>query len=81
METQNITLALPRKILIRIKVIAAQRQTSVSSLLTRALIQLAEHEDAYGRARRRHEQRIEHAFDLGTHGRLKTKREELHERR
>ena len=81
METQNITLALPRKILVRIKVIAAQRQTSVSGLLTRALIQLAEHEEAYSHARRRHEERLEHGFNLGTRGRLKTKREELHERR
>ena len=81
METQNITLALPKKLLVRIKVLAAQRQTSVSGLLTAALTRLAEHEEAYGHARRRHLQRLEHAFDLGTRGKLKTQREELHERR
>jgi hypothetical protein len=81
METQNITLALPKKILVRIKVIAAQRQTSVSSLLTTALIQLAEHEEAYSQARRRHLRRLEHPFDMGTRGMLKTKRDELHARR
>ncbi|MBI5878426.1 MAG: CopG family transcriptional regulator [Chloroflexi bacterium] len=81
METQNITLALPKKTLVRIKVIAAQQQTSVSALLTKALTQLAEQEEAYGRARRRHMRQLEHAADLGTHGRLKLKREDLHERR
>ena len=81
METQNITLALPKKTLVRIRVIAAHRQTSVSALLTNALIQLAEQEEAYSRARRRHLRRLECAFDLGTRGMPKVRREELHARR
>jgi hypothetical protein len=81
METQNITLALPKDILARVKVLAAQRQTSVSALLSSALIHLAEQEEAYTRARRRSEQRLNHAPDLGTGGNLNTKRDTLHERR
>lgn len=81
METRNITVALPKKTLVRIKIIAARQQTSVSALLTKALVQLADQEEAYSRARRRHLQQLDHAADLGTHGRLKLKREDLHERR
>ena len=81
METQNITLALPRDILRRVKVLAAQRQTSVSNLLTQALTRLVEQEEQYTRAQRRHLQRLERAPDLGTRGTLRTKRDQLHERR
>jgi len=81
METQNITLALPKKTLVRIKVIAAQQQTSVSALVTKALTQLAEQEEAYSRARRRHLRQLENVADLGTHGRITAAREDLHERR
>ncbi len=34
METQNITLSLPKEVLLKVKLIAVQRQTSVSRLLT-----------------------------------------------
>lgn len=81
METQNITLALSKDILVRIKLIAVQRQTSVSNLLTQALTRLVKQQDQYAHAKRRHLQWLERGFDLGTGGKLKTKRDELHERR
>ena len=81
METQNITLSLPRDVLLKIKLIAVQRQTSVSNLLTQALVHLVQQEEAYAHAQRRHMQQLDHAFDLGTRGKLKTKRDEIHERR
>ena len=80
MKTQNITLALPKDILLRVKVIAAQRQTSVSSLLAQALVRIVQEEDHYSRAQRRHLQALDRAFDLGTRGNILTKRDELHER-
>lgn len=81
MNNQNITLSLPKDILLRIKLIAVQRQTSVSNLLTQALVRIVQQEDEYTQAQRRHLQSLERGFDLGTRGRLKTKRDELHERR
>ena len=80
METQNITLSLPKDILLKVKVIAVQRQMSVSGLLTKALETLVEQEDAYINAQRRHVQWLEEGFDLGTAGQLLTQRDVLHER-
>lgn len=81
MKTQNITLALPKDILLRIKLIAVQRQTSVSNLLTQALLRIVQQEDNYTRAQRRHLQSLDRAFDLGTHGTVVIQRDGLHERR
>jgi hypothetical protein len=81
METQNITLSLPKDVLLKVKLIAVRRNTSVSNLLTQALEQLVQHEDAYIQARRRHLQWIEQGTDLGTGGQIPVQRDELHERR
>ncbi|MCZ7574861.1 MAG: hypothetical protein M5U01_40435 [Ardenticatenaceae bacterium] len=80
METQNITLSLPKDILMKVKLIAVRRQTSVSGLLALELEKLVRQEDAYGHARRRHLDSIEKGADLGTDGRILTDRDELHER-
>lgn len=81
METQNITLALPKSALRQIKRLAAQRQISVSSMLTLTLMEMVRQEEQYNRAQRRHLQWLAHGADLGTGGNLKTKWEQLHERR
>ena len=80
MERQNITLSLPKDILLKIKLIAVKRQTSVSGLLTQILDRLAEHEDAYAHARQRHIEWLERGADLGTGGDVSVSRDELHER-
>ena len=80
METQNITLSLPKEILLKVKLIAVKRQTSVSGLLTQSLVKLVQQEEAYLHARQRHLQRLDQGFDLGTNGQILTGREELHER-
>ncbi len=80
MEKQNITLSLPKDVLLKIKLIAVQRQVSVSGLLTNALETLVEQEDAYSNAQRRHFQWLDEGFDLGTTGQILTQRDELHER-
>ena len=79
-ETQNITLALPRKLLRQIKTIAAKRHTSLSRLLTEQLEVIIANEEGYTRARTRHLALLEHAPDLGTGGHLNMRREVLHER-
>jgi tryptophan 2,3-dioxygenase len=80
MGTRNITLAIPEEVLLKAKLIAVKRQTSVSGLLTQVLERLVQQEDAYARARQRHVQWLEQGADLGTGGQMLTRREELHER-
>jgi len=80
METQNITLSVPKGILRKIKILAVQRSTSVSALLTRMLEELVSSEDAYARARRRHLASLQRRSNLGTRGRATWGREQLHER-
>ena len=81
METQNVTVSLPKDVLGRVKILAAQRQTSISSLLRQALEQLVAQDDAYERARRRHTELLNAPPDLGTGGQADWSRESLHERR
>ena len=80
METQNITLSIPKEILLKVKLLAVKRHTSVSGLLTRTLEALVRHEDAYEHARQRHLQWLEQGRDLGTGAEITIRREELHER-
>ena len=80
METQNITLSVPREILLKVKLLAVKRQTSVSGLLTQTLERLVQQEDAYARSQQRHMQWLEQGADLGTGGQILTRRDELHER-
>lgn len=80
METQNVTLAIPKDILREVKVIATRRGTSISGLLVQTLKDLVRQQDAYEAAMRRHLAILEHGFDLGTGGNITWSREELHER-
>lgn len=80
METQNVTLSLPKDLLLRVKLLAVQRNTSVSRLLAKTLEQLVEQEDAYLQARRRHLNWLAESADLGTGGYPAAPRDELHER-
>lgn len=80
-ETRNITLALPGELLRKVKVLAAERNTSVSRLLTETLRDLIERETAYDRAHRRALASLAHPRHLGTGGRATWTRDELHERR
>jgi len=80
METQNITLALPRQVLRQIKSIAARRHTSVSHLLTEQLEAIIAQEEGYARARTRHLALLDQAPNLGTGGEHPVTREAVHER-
>jgi hypothetical protein len=80
METQNITLSIPKEILLEVKLMAVSRRTSVSGLLTQTLERLVQQESAYTHARRRHLQWLEQGLDLGSEGQISTRRDELHER-
>jgi len=79
-ETQNITLCLPKELLKRIKRVAADRDTSVSALMTEALGRLADEDRRYSAARKRALSALKSARSLGTQGRRTWSRDELHER-
>ncbi len=78
METQNVTLSIPKHILQRAKLLAVQRNQSLSGLLTGLLIDLLESEERYEEARRRSLARLHEARALG--GDYAWSRESLHER-
>ena len=77
---QNVTLSLPVDTLRRLKVLAAQRNTSISRMLTERLEEILQRDDEYERATRRILSHFEQGFDLGTQGRRTWTRDELHER-
>jgi hypothetical protein len=78
--TQNVTLALPKGVLTRVKVLAAERGTSISALLAGLLDEAVGRDDAYRRARERGLAALDRPADLGTGGRRPAARAELHER-
>lgn len=79
-ETQNITLSLPRELLRRVKRLAADRDTSVSALMTEALARVADEDRRYSAARKRALEALSSARSLGINGRITWSRDELHER-
>jgi hypothetical protein len=78
--TQNVTLAIPRHILRKAKILAVQKNTSLSGLLTQTLAELVEHQENYEQARVRNIGLLKNGLDFGTQGKIAWKREELHER-
>lgn len=79
-DNQNITLSLPKELLKRVKRVAADRDTSVSALMTEALDRLADEDRRYSAARKRALEALKSARSLGTRGRRNWSRDELHER-
>jgi hypothetical protein len=78
--TQNVTLAIPKNILRKAKILAIQKNTSLSGLLTQTLTDLVAHQEAYEQARQRNLALLKSGLNLGTQGRIPWKREEFHER-
>ncbi|MDA8347036.1 MAG: DUF6364 family protein [Thermaerobacter sp.] len=77
---KNVTLSLPKEVLQEVKIIAARRGTSISSLLTFLLTDLVRQEDQYEAARRRSLAWLDRGLDLGTRGEIPTSHEDLNER-
>ena len=80
-DTRNITLAIPRDVLRKAKMIAVRRDTSVSGLLTSYLREVVDEDDEYGRAMKRQLRTMKRAKNLGLTGRPTWTRDELHERK
>ncbi len=80
-DRQNVTLSLPKPLLRKAKILAVERQTSLSGLLAGALETLVRDQDEYERAKERALSYMRNARDLGTKGRITWTRDSLHERR
>jgi len=80
MDTQNVTLSIPKEVLRKAKTIALQKRVSLSRLLTHALEDLVAYEADYQNAQTRHKTILEQGYDLGTNGDIPWSREDLHAR-
>lgn len=78
METQNITLSLPKNMLQKVKILAVQRHSSVSKLLTQAIEKILREETAYEESHKRQVDLMKRGFDMAF--RKPASRDELHER-
>jgi hypothetical protein len=78
-KTQNVTLAIPKDVLRKAKILAIQKNTSLSGLMTQTLTDLVAQQEAYDQARQRNLGFLKLGFDLGTQGQVPWKRDELHE--
>jgi hypothetical protein len=76
---QNVTVSLTRETLRKAKVLAAQRETSVSGLLAAQIEAMVGEDEAYRRAEKRARELMDEGFDMGRRPRFN--RDELHERR
>lgn len=80
MDTQNVTISIPKDILRKAKILAVERNISLSRMLTIALTDLVNHDEEYTSARSHHLSWLKKGADLGTRGEINWKRENLHER-
>lgn len=79
-KTQNVTLAIPKDVLRKAKILAVQKNTSLSGLLTQALVDLVAQQNAYEQGRQRNLALLQRGFDLDTQGQAPWKRDDLHQR-
>jgi hypothetical protein len=79
-NTQKVTLSIPKDILRKAKILAVQKNTSLSGLLTQTLVELIEDREEFEEARRRGLETLRRGFDLGIGGEINWKREDLHDR-
>jgi metal-responsive CopG/Arc/MetJ family transcriptional regulator len=80
METQNVTLAIPKDVLKEIKLIAVEQGQSMSGLMTQMLQELIERRSHYQVAQQRQMALMETGLNLGTGGQITWTRDSLHER-
>ena len=81
MDKQNVTLVVPKDILRKAKILAIERDTSLSGLLTQALTEIVTRSDQYQAAKENHLDWLEKDIELGTKGKISWSREELHDRK
>lgn len=77
---QNVTLSVPKATLKRAKIIAIERDTSLSKLLTTFIEEIVVHDERYKRAKEEAMAQLTAGFVLGSGGQATWTRDELHER-
>lgn len=77
---KNVTLSLPESLLRRFRVYAAERNESMTQLMSEAIRALMDQDKRAANAKKRFLERIQNAPDRGTKGKIRWSREELHER-
>ncbi|MCW5875998.1 MAG: hypothetical protein KIS85_03860 [Anaerolineales bacterium] len=80
MEKQNVTLALPKELLQKAKLLAVKRKTSLSALLASTLAEVVNKDEGYDAGKQRYLKWLEEGRDLGTKGEITWTRDDLHER-
>ena len=80
MDTQNITLAIPKEVLFKARQLAVEQHTSLSALMTQMIMDLVDQEDRYAAALERQLALLGKGLELGSQGAATWTREELHER-
>ncbi len=75
---QNVTISLSREVLKKARILAARRETSISGLLAQELEFLVGDDEAYEAARRQATALLDKGFHMG--GKIRARREDLHER-
>jgi hypothetical protein len=80
MEKQNVTLCLPKALLRKAKVIAATHEKSLSQLMRESLEEKVREATGYKKAKDRQLRLLGQGLNLGTKGKISTKREDLHAR-
>jgi hypothetical protein len=79
MAKQNLTVTLDAEIIRKARVLAAQRGSSISEMVSRTIDELVSKAETYDAARARALEMIQRGFHLGKPRRVS--RDELHERR
>ncbi|MGH3664835.1 MAG: DUF6364 family protein [Egibacteraceae bacterium] len=79
MPNRNVTVTLPESLLRRARVVAAQRDTSVSSLVAQLLTDLVQAEDDYDQLWREEQRLMAQGLPMRI-GRITWSRDELHAR-
>ena len=80
MDRQNVTLSLPKTLLKKAKIVAAQEEKSLSELMREVLGKKVEQQTGYQKAKQRHLSLLKKGLNLGTKGRTSYTRDELHDR-
>lgn len=78
--SRNLTLRLDSSLYKAIKVIAAQRDTSISGLVSEKLEELVREESTFAKAKSTAMAYLDRGLNLGTGGHIDWPRDELHER-
>jgi hypothetical protein len=79
-DHQNVTISLPVPVLRKLRICAAKKSRSMSSLITEAVAKVVEDDDEYERAKRSFIARLKNLPATTFGGKITWTRDELHER-